>query len=275
MRRGRRATIIFLWTVGAAVVIVAGLRLLAPRAMEPARAADPAAAKAAGKRLLASRDTTVLIVVAHPDDLEWWAGGTAAMLARAGNRVVLVVGTSGEKGNSGLVPDLGAVRERLQREGGDLLGYSGISFLREPDGALAEAADFPARVADAFTEYEPDTVITFDTERESAGYHHADHEAAGRVATQVARDRGGVVLYLMHTSAPDVICDYTPVKEDKAAAFAVLTSYRDLVPVAGPLQKLLVGLLGTSAPVYGSRASYPQVGIEYGEVFRKVVVPER
>ena len=84
-----------------------------------------------------------------------------------------------------------------------------------------------------------------------------------------------MTLYLMHTSAPDIICDYAPVKADKAAALATLSSYHDLVPIAGPLQKVLVGLLGTSAPLYGSKASYPQVGIEYGEVFRKVTVPAR
>lgn len=265
---------IILWIVGAAIVVVAGLRILAPRAMAPARAADPVAAKAAGDELIASRETTALIVVAHPDDLEWWAGGTAAMLSKH-NRVVLLVATSGEKGDSGLVADLGPIRERLQREGGAVLGYSDIVFLREPDGGLAHAADFPARVADAFAANDPDIVITFDTEREAAGYHHADHEAAGRVTTKAARDRGGVTLYLMHTSAPDVIADYEPVKDDKARAFATLTSYRELVPVVGPLQKTLAGLLGPAAPVYGSKASYPEVGIQYGEVFRRVIVPER
>lgn len=265
---------ILLWVVGAIIVIVAGLRILAPRAMAPARAADPIAAKTAGDALLASSETTALIIVAHPDDTEWWAGGTAAMLAKH-NRVVLVVATSGEKGDSGLVAGLGAIREKLQREGGTLLGYSEVVFLREPDGGLAQAADFPARVTDAFATYRPDVVITFDTEHESAGYHHVDHEAAGRVATQVALDRGGVTLYLMHTSAPDVICDYAPVRDAKAEAFATLTSYHDLVPVIGPLQKTLAGLLGSSAPVYGSKASYPEVGIEYGEVFRRIVVPKR
>lgn len=274
MSKGRRTMMITLWIVIVAVVVVAGLRILAPRAMAPARAADPVAAKAAGDGLLSSRDATALIVVAHPDDVEWWAGGTAAMLAKH-NRVVLVVATSGEKGNSGLVTDLGPIRERLQREGGAILGFSDVSFLREPDGGLAQATDFPARVADAFAASDPDIVITFDTERESTGYHHVDHESAGRVTTKAARDRGGVTLYLMHTSAPDVITDYEPVRDAKAQAFATLTSYREFVPVVGPLQKALAGLLGPSAPVYGSKASYPEVGIQYGEVFRRVIIPER
>lgn len=273
MRRGLRVLTVLAWVAGVAVVVVLGLRLFAPRAMAPTRAADPVAAKAAGDELLASRDTTVLIVVAHPDDVEWWAGGTAGMLARS-NRVVLVVGTSGEKGDSGLVSGLGPIREELQRAGGRILGYSDVVFLRNPDGGLADAAAFPDQVADAFAKYDPATVITFDIERESAGYHHVDHEAAGRVAEKVARERGGLTLYLMHTSAPDVIVDYAPVKEAKAEAFAKLTSYHELVPVVGPLSTWASGLLGPSAPTYGSKASYPEVGVEFGEVFRRVIVPE-
>jgi LmbE family N-acetylglucosaminyl deacetylase len=259
-----------------AVLLLAflALRLLAPRAMAPAQIADPVAAKAAGDALLASRDTTTLIVVAHPDDTEWWAAGTAAMLAEH-NPVVLVVGTSGERGDGGLVANLASVRERLQREGGAVIGYSHISFLRNPDGGLASATAFPQQVEDAFRTYRPANVITFDAAKEAAGYHHPDHEAAGRVTAAVAEKLGGVTLYLMHTSAPDVLVDYGPVKDAKAKAFAILTSYHTLTPVVGWLSNVFGPLLGPAAPTYGARAAYPQVGVSFGEVFRKVVVPAK
>jgi len=274
MRRGRRAAIIILVVIGVLALVLLGLRTLAPRAMAPARVADAAAAKAAGEELLASRDTTTLVVVAHPDDLEWWAGGTAGLLAQRGP-VVVVVATSGEKGDAGLVPGLSSIREDLQRRGGDILGYSEVVFLREPDGGLASATAFPSRVEAAFARYRPANVITFDLAKEAAGYHHVDHEEAGRVTAAVAEKVGGVTLYLMHTRAPDVVVDYAPVREKKAAAFKVLTSYRDRAPVVGWLNGVLGPLLGRSAPTYGSKSSYPEVGIEYGEVFRKVVVPAR
>lgn len=274
MRRRRRVATAATWTAGVVVVTLVALRLLAPRAMAPARVADPVTAKTAGVALASSADTTVLIVVAHPDDAEWWAGGTAALLSRA-NRVVLVVGTSGEKGDSGLVPDLASVRERLQRSAGAVVGYREVVFLRNTDGALGESAAFPGQVSAAFDEYRPDTLITFDTDKEATGYRHADHEAAGRVAEQAARARGGMTLYLMHTSAPDVLVDYAPVKEAKAQAFALLSSYHELMPVIGPLSGLASGLLGSSAPTYGSKASHPEVGVEFGEVFRRLVLPKR
>lgn len=273
MRKRRRATHIILWIIAIATVAVFAMRLLAPRAMAPARVADPAAAKAAGERILAEGGTT-LIVIAHPDDLEWWAGGTAGLLAKKGP-VVLVVGTSGEKGDGGLVADLGTVREQLQRQGGEVLGYSDVVFLRHPDGGLAEAASFPAEVASAIDTYKPARIITFDTAKEAAGYHHVDHEAAGRVTAAAAATAGGVELLLMHTSAPDVLVDYAPIKEDKARAFAILTSYRSLTPVVGPLSSWLTALVGSKNISYGSKAAYPEVGIEYGEVFRSVVVPKK
>jgi len=272
MHRGRRAAIIILWVIGALALVLIGLRLLAPRAMAPARVADPAAAKAAGEALLASGETTTLIVVAHPDDVEWWAGGTAALLAERGP-VVLVVATSGEKGDAGLVANLGSIREGLQREGGKLIGYSEVVFLRAPDGGLASATAFPGQVEEAFARYRPGQVITFDVEKEAAGYHHVDHEAAGRTTAAVAEKLGGVTLYLMHTSAPDVLVDYSPVKETKAQAFKILTSYRDRAPVVGWLNGILRSVMGPSAPTYGSKSAYPAAGIEYGEVFRRVVVP--
>jgi hypothetical protein len=69
--------------------------------------------------------------------------------------------------------------------------------------------------------------------------------------------------------------DYAPVKDAKARAFAILTSYHDATPIVGWLSGIFAPLLGPSAPTYGSRAAYPQVGVDFGEVFRKVVVPAR
>lgn len=273
MLKRRRATFIILWVLTFAVIAIVGLRLLAPRAMAPARVTDPVAAKAAGQQMLASPGTT-LIVVAHPDDVEWWAGGTAALLAERG-RVVLVLGTSGDRGDGGLVADLGPKREQLQREGGAVLGYSEIVFLRHPDGALASATAFPSEVRSAISTYHPTRIITFDVAKEAAGYHHVDHEAAGRVTAEVAQEVGGVTLDLMHTSAPDVLVDYAPVKDKKARAFAILTSYHELTPVVGPLSTWFGSLLGRQTVSYGSKASYPEAGIEYGEVFRSVVIPAK
>jgi LmbE family N-acetylglucosaminyl deacetylase len=262
--------------VVALLIVAAGVTFaLRPSGgLTDAAPADPAAAKIAGERLLASRDATILVVVAHPDDAEYWAGGTLALLARH-NRVVLLMGTSGDKGDAGLVPGLGAIRERLQREAGRILGYRDIVFLRNPDGGLAASTAYPGEVRRAFATYRPTIVVTFDIAEEAAVYHHPDHEAAGRAATAVANDVGGLTLYLMHTRAPDVVIDYGAVRTEKARAFTVLGSYRDYAPVVGWLNRALRTIGGPRSLSYAGRAVLPSVGISYGELFREVVVPKR
>lgn len=270
-KKGRRA--IMVWT---AVLVLAGGAAAAfvarPRLEGSIAPADVRSAKALGDAWVGSRDTTVLVVFAHPDDAEWWSGGTIAMLARH-NRVVLVLGTSGDKGAGGNVPGLGAIRERLQREGGSILGYSDYVFLRHPDQGLAEAQAFPGEVLALVRKYRPASVLTFDVEREGPVYHHPDHEAAGRAALAAAQEVGGMTLYLQHTSAPDVIVDYGPVREQKREAFAILGDYRSANPwwgwLIGPLNRLFAAIRPVT---YGSKQEFPQVGVEYGETFRHEVI---
>lgn len=275
--RGRWRTVAVVAPLAAVALVFAVARLFGPRAMAPARVADPRAALDAGRELVDATSTvraTTLVVVAHPDDLEWWVGGTAALLARTGD-VIVLVGTSGEKGDAGLVPRLGALRERLQLESARILGFRKVVFLRHPDGGLAQAAAFPSEVASAVAAYRPANVLTFDVAKEAAGYHHVDHETAGRVTAAVAERLGGVTLYLFHTSGPDVLVDYGPVKDEKARAFAVMTSYHNAVPVVGWIGEQLGRFLAGGAVSYGSRSAYPEVGVEFGEVFRRVVVPSK
>lgn len=276
-KRKRRWPIVVLAVVLVPVAaIAAGAYFLRPRGgtggFLQANVADPVAAKAAGDELLASRETTVLVVVAHPDDLEFYAGGSAIELAK-NNKLVLLMGTKGDKGAGGW-PGVSQVRERLQLETAKIAGYSKVVFLRHPDQGLAEAAAYPGEVEAAFLEYKPTIVLSFDVTEEAQGYRHADHEAAGRTAAAVAKDVGRVSLYLFSSSAPDVIVDYAPVAETKSKAFATVGDYR----VANPFYKYLVApvlsLGGRPAHAsYGMRASFPTVGVSFGEVFRKVVEP--
>lgn len=274
-RRRRRLVLVL---VLALVAVGAGAAyLLRPRGggqggFRQTNIADPVTAKASGDALLATRETTVLVVVAHPDDLEYYAGGTAISLAKH-NRVILLMGTLGDKGAGGW-PGVAAVRERLQLETANIAGYSEVVFLRHPDQGLADAEAYAGEVKTAFRKYEPGIVLSFDVTDEAQGYRHVDHEAAGHTAAAVARDIGGVTLYLFSSSAPDVVVDYGPVAETKAKAFATVGDYRTANPLyawfVAPVRRLRDG---PPRPSYGMRADFPGVGVTYGEVFRKVVVP--
>lgn len=276
-KRKRRGLVIGLVIIIVIAAVAAAYYFLRPRGggvtgFGQSNIADPAAAKAAGDELLASRETTVLVVVAHPDDLEFYAGGTAISLAKS-NKVILLMGTSGDKGAGGW-PGVAPVREKLMLETARIAGYSDVIFLRHPDQGLAQATAYPGEVKAAFEKYKPTTVLSFDTADEAQGYRHVDHEAAGRTASAVAKELGGVTLYLFSSSAPDVIVDYSPVAATKAKAFATVGNYR----IVNPLYRWFVAPFlslrgGNPGPSYGMRASFPSVGVSYGEVFRKVVEP--
>jgi LmbE family N-acetylglucosaminyl deacetylase len=274
-KRRRRLVITLVIVAVLAAGVAVGYSYLRPRGgvqgFGQASIADPVAAKAAGDTLLASHDTTVIVCVAHPDDCEWYAGGTAISLAKR-NRVILLMGTSGDKGAGGW-PGVAQVRERLQLATAKIAGYADVVFLRHPDQGLGQSAAYPGEVKAAFERYRPTIVLSFDTADEAQGYRHVDHEAAGRTAAAVAKDLGGVTLYLFSSSAPDVIVDYGPVAATKAQAMTVIGGYRTVNPFYRYLVAPIQGLFRNGPPQlsYGMRGSFPSVGVTYGEVFRKVV----
>ncbi len=234
------------------------------------RPADIKKAKELGDELASSKGKTFVAVVAHPDDAEWWAGGTLGLLASKGNKVVLVVGTSGEKGAN--VNGLNKIREQKQLEAAKIQGYSKVVFLRHPDRGLSEAPHLTEEIVKVFDQYKPDAVFTFDIAKEGPVYHHADHEAAGKAAWAAGpKYKKGLIYYLIHTSAPNTIVDFEPVKEKKGKALSIVTSYGQ----NALWMRFLRPVVRSSAnrnndQWYGGRNTFTEVGVQYGEVFRKV-----
>lgn len=231
------------------------------------RPSSPKKAFNYGSELAKSVGKTFWVVVAHPDDAEWYAGGTLASLALK-NRVILVMCTSGEKGAND--DNLGAKREKLQQEAGKIIGYQRIEFLRFPDRELQKHKQQLERYLKRLASYEPPAAIfTFDFEKPHYIYRHADHLAAGEVAMKVSKELK-VPLYLFHTSEPDVIFDYEKVKDKKKEALQVLTNYGGRRR-AGALRVLraVFSFLGRNRiEMYGFKESFPEINIEYGETFR-------
>jgi LmbE family N-acetylglucosaminyl deacetylase len=225
------------------------------------------AARAAGQELADSAGKTFLVIVAHPDDAEWWAGGTLAGLSKR-NRVILVDSTSGDKAYLGMYPGMASLREGLERQAAEVLGYADVVFLRHGDQHLCDAASYPAEVESLFAKYRPDAVITFDTDDESQGYRHVDHECAGRTTLAVARKLGGPTLYLIHSSAPNVAVDASPQAAAKAEALTILTSYNRINPLWWAARAL--GLFRPpSASAKDGTSGYQPIGFGTTELFRK------
>lgn len=132
-----------------------------------------------------ARFDRVLAIGAHPDDAEYFAGGTLARLADAGAQVSLVVCTDGALGGRG-VENVVVVREAEQASAAKRIGYSAVANLRRPDGSLANDDRLRAELALAVRRLRPELVLTHDPRtlwnvyggRAHPG--HSDHRAAGQ-----------------------------------------------------------------------------------------------
>ena len=125
-----------------------------------------------------------LVVVAHPDDLEFSSAGTVAKLTAAGKRVVLIQVTSGDRGTSdrSIRPEqIAAIREEEQREAARRLGIAEVVFLRYPDGEVPNDLRLRGDVTRMIRTYKPDVVITHDGFRPYA--LHPDHRHVGIATT--------------------------------------------------------------------------------------------
>ncbi len=238
-----------------------------------ARPANLQEAYSRGVKLAGSAGKNYWVVVAHPDDAEWYAGGTLAHLARK-NRVILVMSTSGEKGAE--EDDLGRKRENLQLQAAKLIGYSRVEFLRFPDRELQKYQQELYEHLKRLAVHEPPAAIfTFDSDKPHYIYRHTDHLVAGEVVKKVDEELK-VPLYLFHTSQPNVIFDYKEVKERKREALLILSNYSNRNR-RGILRLLrgLFSLFGRDRiEMYGFKASFPEVGVEYGETYR-LILPKK
>lgn len=125
----------------------------------------------------------VLVVTAHPDDLETACGGTMALLICQGMEVSLLLCTDGDIGTHDLSytrETLAATRRQEAMEAGRVLGLKEILFLGHHDGELVPDLALRAEVAAAYRRLQPDTLFTFDPYW--SGQAHPDHSAAGRAA---------------------------------------------------------------------------------------------
>ena len=81
----------------------------------------------------------VLVVVAHPDDIDFGCGGSVAAWTAAGVEVSYCIITDGDAGGFDPEvprPEIGGIRQQEQRKAAGVLGVSDIAFLGYPDGRL-------------------------------------------------------------------------------------------------------------------------------------------
>lgn len=127
--------------------------------------------------------TKVLVVVAHPDDIDFGVAGTVATFTDHGVEVVYGLVTSGQAGEpSHLSPaELVATRQREQTEAAAVVGVSELHWLGFPDGHLVADLELRKAIARLIRIVRPDLVITQNPQRNLDRIYaaHPDHLATG------------------------------------------------------------------------------------------------
>lgn len=125
----------------------------------------------------------LIVIAAHPDDLEVVCGGTIALLAARGVHIISVNCTLG---------DIGTLERQLERQSlattrlaeaeaaAKILGIQEVYNLGHHDGELLPDLEVRAQIARLYRQTQADTLFTFDPFW--PGQIHPDHRAAGQAA---------------------------------------------------------------------------------------------
>ena len=216
----------------------------------------------------------VLVVTAHPDDVDFGASGTVATLTDRGVGVSYCIVTDGDAGGfDPAVPRsaIGGIRRREQTEAAAEVGVTDLHWLGHPDGMVEATLALRRDIARVIRVVKPDLVITAAPERELKNVYgsHPDHRATGSACLDAvypdARNpftfpelaKAGLDAWMVREvwimagpmSAPDHAVDVTDVYERKLAG---LRRHRSqFANGTDHLDGLLKGWLGTVAGAAG------------------------
>jgi LmbE family N-acetylglucosaminyl deacetylase len=131
----------------------------------------------------------VLVVVAHPDDVDFGASGTVAAWVAAGLEVTYAIVTNGDAGGFDRdVPraDIPSIRQAEQRAAAAAVGVTDVRFLGYVDGELTVSHELRRDVSRVIRQVRPQRVVCQSPERnwERLPASHPDHLAAGEASLQ-------------------------------------------------------------------------------------------
>jgi LmbE family N-acetylglucosaminyl deacetylase len=232
------------------------------------------------------RPARFMVIVAHPDDADFGPAATAARWIDEGSEGWLVCCTRGDAGADDWKTDpldLAAVREAEQQDAATVVGYVGVSFLHQPDGALANDLALREQLVREIRTFRPDAVLCVDPEAifySDGGVNHVDHRTAGMAAVDAvypaARNamafpwlaRDGLVphsvrrLFLFWSNHPNVVVDTEATLERKLRA---LRAHRSQIRQPELLEPRILEW---------AREEGEPIGASAAEAFRVIVIEE-
>jgi LmbE family N-acetylglucosaminyl deacetylase len=230
----------------------------------------------------------VLVVTAHPDDVDFGVAGSVAAWVKAGVQVAYCVVTDGDAGGSDRSLDrraMARVRREEQRAAAAEVGVTDVVFLGYPDGRLVASLDLRRDISRQIRRVRPGRVVAQSPERwwDRLPASHPDHLAAGEATVcavypdarnpfahpELLDDEGLEPwtvreLWLMASPQPTHVVDVTDTFGQKMAA---LRRHQSQIADPAAVEERVRGWLA-----YGARnAGLPEGSL--AESFRAVIVP--
>jgi LmbE family N-acetylglucosaminyl deacetylase len=185
----------------------------------------------------------VLVICAHPDDVDFGCSATVATFSERGTEVAYCIATDGEAGGSDRAQpraEMAEIRRKEQTAAAATVGVTDIRFLGHPDGRLSPTMELRRDFTRAIRDFKPDLVIAPSPERrwDIIFASHPDHLAAGEAAVGAVYpdsrnpfahpellDEGlephtVAALWLMASPVSNVAVDITETLDRKVAALA-------------------------------------------------------
>jgi LmbE family N-acetylglucosaminyl deacetylase len=185
----------------------------------------------------------ILVLLAHPDDPEFFCGATLTRWAKAGHEIIYWLMTCGDKGtkNRDIQSEtLCHVRQEEQKAAAQVIGAKEVHFLGYPDGYLVPDLQLRKEITRIIRQVRPDIIVTCDPTALYVGdtrLNHPDHRAAGQAVLDAvfpaARDHLNFVelwrdenlephitreVWVSVTNQPNVTLDVTEFWENKIQA---------------------------------------------------------
>ncbi len=213
----------------------------------------------------------ILVVTAHPDDVDFAAAGSVATWTGRGIEVAYCIATDGDAGGSDQSitrPEMAAIRQKEQLEAAQAVGVTDVTFLGFPDGRVSASLELRAAISRVIRRFRPDRVVCQSPERnwERIYASHPDHLAtAEATACAVYPDARNPFafpelleegfephtvpeMWLMATDHANRVVDATDAYDRKLSA---LKSHRSQIGDGGQLDELLRNWMGGTALAAG------------------------
>jgi LmbE family N-acetylglucosaminyl deacetylase len=219
------------------------------------------------EKLLSSK--RALFVGAHPDDIEFRAGGLVYLMRRRGVEVIFAIATRGGKRlRWPLNRLLERIRTRHQHRAARILGGADVIFYDYPDGSLPDHIEpFTQDLRTLIEERKPDVVLCWDPEFVS--HPHPDHKAAA--------DATDAAASFDKPSVPKArVCFYGAPRPNLWVGLdeeAVRTKVRSIKAHRTETPWPYFDLRGNKRLLSWMRAEGAKIGAEYAETFRMRLTP--